>query len=107
MKLRRMLLALVGLVGLASAAYVAQQVEPAGAKMAKAANAFLGTLAPEQKTKAVFAFDDKERLNWHFIPLQDKETRKSTRKGVPLEEMSPPQRQAALGLVKAALSATG
>lgn len=106
MKLRRMFLALVVVACLGGVAYVAQQVEPASAKMAQAATQFLAALTPEQKAKATFSFDDKERLNWHFIPLQDQQ-RKSTRKGVPLEEMNKDQRQAALNLVKAALSATG
>lgn len=106
MKLRRMFLAVVVVVCLAGVAYVAQQAEPAGAKMAQAATRFLAALTPDQKAKATFAFTDKERLNWHFIPLQDKE-RKSTRKGVPLEAMNQDQRQAALNLVKASLSAAG
>ena len=42
-------------------------------------------MTPEQKKQAIFDFDNDERFNWHFIPLQDKETRKYTRKGVPLE----------------------
>ncbi len=106
MKLRRMFLALVLVAGLTGVAYVAQQAEPAGSRMATAASKFLGKLTPAQKAKAIFAFDDKERLNWHFIPLQDKD-RKSTRKGVPLEDMNDEQRQAARDLVRAALSATG
>lgn len=106
MKLRRMLLSLALLAGLTGVAYVAQQTEPAGAKMAAAADKFLGTLSPELKARATFAFDDKERLNWHFIPLQDKD-RKTTRKGVGLGDLSPPQRQAALNLVKAGLSQDG
>lgn len=106
MKLRRMFLALVLVVGLTGVAYVAQQAEPAGSRMAGAAAKFLAQLTPEQKAKATFAFDDKERVNWHFVPLQDQE-RQSTRKGVPLEDMSDKQRQAARDLVKAALSAAG
>ncbi len=107
MKLRRMLLAVVVAAALAGVAHVAQQAEPAGAKMTGAATKFLTALTPEQKTKATFAFDDKERLNWHFVPLQDNKTRQTTRKGVGLGEMTPEQRQAALGLVKAALSPGG
>lgn len=106
MKLHRMLLAVAVLAAVAGLAYVAQQAEPSGAKMAGAAAAFLETLTPEQKARATFAFDDKERLNWHFVPLQDKQ-RKYTRNGLPLEDMNPKQRQAALEMVRAGTSADG
>jgi hypothetical protein len=106
MKLHRMLLVVVAVASLAGLAYVSQLAEATGGKMADAAEKFLDTLTPEQKKKATFAFDDKERLNWHFVPLQDK-ARKATRNGLPLEEMTPPQRAAALALVKAGTSAGG
>lgn len=106
MKLVRVFLAVVLVAGLAGVAYVAQQTEPAAAKMAAAANKFLDSLSAEQRAKATFDFNDKERLNWHFIPLQDAQ-KKSTRKGVPLEDMTDDQRQAALGLLKAGTSASG
>ena len=78
-------------------AYVGQVAEPAGVKMATAAEKFLDTLTPEQKPKATFAFDDKERTNWNFVPLQ--KDKKSTRKGLPLEDMTTEQKAAALDLV--------
>jgi len=37
--------------------------------MADAADRFLATLSAEQKAKATFDFDDKERFNWHFLFL--------------------------------------
>jgi hypothetical protein len=92
---------------LAGVAYVNQATEASGGKMAAAAEKFLATLKDEQKARAAFAFDDKERLNWHFIPLQDDKTRKYTRKGLPLEEMTKEQREAALELLKAGTSKNG
>jgi hypothetical protein len=74
--------------------------------MTRAAEKFVLSLKPEQKAKAVLAFDDKERLNWHFTPQQDN-NRKATRKGLPLEEMTDEQKQAALDLLKAGTSADG
>src|SRR5437764_549078 len=74
--------------------------------MSVAADKFLSTLSEEQKKKVSFSFDDKERTNWHFVPLQDK-SKKSTRKGVPLEEMNAEQKAAALALVKAGTSMSG
>ena len=74
--------------------------------MTRAAEKFLESLNEDAKKKATFAFDDKERTNWNFIPLQDK-TRKYTRKGLPLEEMSAEQKKAALDLIRAGTSPSG
>ncbi|HEV3260813.1 MAG TPA: DUF3500 domain-containing protein [Gemmataceae bacterium] len=105
MRLSRSLLALV-LVGLlAGVAYVAQRAEPTGAKMAHAADKFLDSLTDEQKAKATFSFDDKERTHWYFTPYQ--KDRKPARKGLPLAEMTAEQRQAALDLLKTGTSASG
>jgi hypothetical protein len=107
MKTLKMALALVALLSVAGIAYVAQQAETSGPSLVSAARTFVGLLSAEQMKQATFSFDDKERFNWHFIPLQDKATRKYTRKGLPLEEMSADQKKAALALVKAATSESG
>src|SRR2546428_335922 len=70
MKLARVLLATVLLALLVGIARVAQENEPAGAKMVRAAETFVSSLTAEQQAKALFEFDDKERFNWHFVPLQ-------------------------------------
>jgi hypothetical protein len=106
MRLLRVLLSLAVVAGLTGVAYVAQKVESAGTKMTVAAEKFLDTLKDDQKKKATFDFDDKERTNWNFIPLQDK-SKKYTRKGLPMEEMTPEQKKAALGLVRAGTSSAG
>lgn len=72
--------------------------------MAAAAEKFLATLTPEQKKQATFDFDDRERLNWHYIPLEDKQSRKSTRKGLPLEALNADQTKAALELLRSGTS---
>jgi len=92
--------------GLAGVAYVRQANEPDGNKMANAADKFLASLTAEQKAKATFDFDDKERFKWHFIPLQDSQ-KKSTRKGLPLEEMTAEQKAAAKDLLAAGTSSDG
>jgi len=106
MKTSRFLLTLALAALLAGVAYVAQQAEPAGAKMTAAAGRFLDSLSAEQKAKAAYSFDDKERLRWYFTPQQSKE-KKYTRKGLPLEEMTDDQRQAALELLAAGTSREG
>jgi hypothetical protein len=105
-KLARLLLALLLVAFLAGIARVAQEVEPAGAKMTRAGETFVASLNADQKAKAIFDFNDKERINWHFVPLQDKE-KKSTRKGLPLADMNAEQRKAALELLKAGTSPEG
>jgi len=52
--------------------------------MSDTATAFLASLSAEQRGKAVFSFEDDERLNWHFIP--------KVRKGLPLKQMGHEQR---------------
>jgi len=79
-------LALIALLAVAGIAFVAQQAETSGASMVAAADGFVGSLTKEQKKQAIFTYDSDERFAWEFIPLQDKETRKYTRKGLPLEE---------------------
>src|SRR5581483_6853249 len=67
--------------------------------MTEAANRFLASLTPEQRAKATFTFEDDERQNWHFIP--------KPRKGLPLGEMTAPQKHLAAALLSAGLSQQG
>ncbi len=67
--------------------------------MVQSASKFLASLSAEQRAKAFFAFDNEERLNWHFIPR--------TRKGLPLKEMSAEQRTLAHALLKTGLGQKG
>ncbi|HZT79392.1 MAG TPA: DUF3500 domain-containing protein, partial [Gemmataceae bacterium] len=106
MKLLRAALAASALAALAGVAYVSQAKETPGTKMTGAAQKWLETLNAEQKSKAVFAFDSKERTNWHFVPMQDKD-RKPTRKGLPLEEMNADQKKAAMELLRSGTSMAG
>ncbi len=105
MKLVRMLLSLLALGLLVGVAYVGQATESAGAKMAVAADKLVGALGAGQKAKAVFAFDDKERFNWHFTPYQDKG--KPKHKGVFVGEMTKEQKEAAMALLRAGTSDGG
>ncbi len=67
--------------------------------MTEAANRFLADLTPEQRAKATFPFEDAERVNWFFVPIE--------RKGLPLREMQPHQRHLATALLSAGLSQSG
>jgi len=103
----KLALALAAFAIVVGVGFVAQQVNVAGSNMVSAAQDFVGKLTPEQKKQGVFDFNSDERFNWHFIPLQDAKTRKYTRKGVPIEEMTPEQKKAALALVKSGTSESG
>src|SRR5262245_60876955 len=106
MKLSRMTLAVVATATLAGVAFVGQEKDTAGTKMAAAAQKFLNSLSAEQREKATYDFENKERNNWYFTPRQD-DKKRSSRKGLPLEEMSEDQKQAALALVRAGTSDGG
>jgi hypothetical protein len=67
--------------------------------MAEAARAFLATLDAGQQARATFPFSSEERFNWHFIPRE--------RKGLSLKDMTAPQRDAAVALLKTGLSTQG
>src|SRR5262245_30959036 len=107
MKLMKTLLAVVTLVAVAGLAIVAQQIGSSGTGMLATAQKFVASLSEEQKKQATFEFDDKERTNWNFTPQQNNVTKKATRKGVPLEALSPAQKKAALDLVRAGTSEQG
>jgi hypothetical protein len=106
MKLFRMTLAVAATATLVGVAFVSQAKETAGTKMAVAAQKFVESLTAEQREKAAYDFESKERTNWYFTPRQD-DKKHYTRKGLPLEEMSEEQKQAALALVRAGTSEGG
>jgi len=107
MKAFRPAAALLTLVIFAGIAYVGQVGGTAGPQMVEAAKKFLASLSAEQRAQASFKADDQERLKWAFVPLEDRATKKPTRKGVRFEEMSAQQREAALALLQSGTSAAG
>lgn len=68
-------------------------------QMQTAAVAFLDSLTPELRGQATFAFDDKQRTDWHFVPKD--------RAGVSFREMTLQQRRAARKLMRSVLSEKG
>ena len=85
----------IGTVLLTSASYRTSSAS----MMTEAANRFLASLTAEQRTKATFQFEDAERVNWFFVPIE--------RKGLPLREMGAFQRHLASALLSAGLSQAG
>jgi hypothetical protein len=92
----RLLLAMILLPTLAQSA--AQSAPPATAMLA-AVRAFLATLEPAQKAKAVLPFNSEERFHWFYTPV--------TRKGISLKELNAMQREAGLALLRVSLSEQG
>ncbi len=63
------------------------------------ANAFLQSLSPELREKAIFPLEDEERYNWFFVPI--------VRKGPTFNDFNAAQSEAAVELLKASLSSQG
>src|SRR5947209_7714630 len=61
------------------------------------ANTFINSLDSSQKIKALYPFDVDERYSFHYFPIEN-------RKGIPLSELKPNQRQLAFDLMNACLS---
>ena len=97
---RRLVLALTLLCALVAGVIV--QAQRATTTMLSAANAFLASLTPEQKNQATFAYDADERMHWNFIPDEA-----FPRNGLPIKDMTEPQRKLAMALLQSGLSARG
>jgi len=72
---------------------------PAAARMVDAAQKLLATLPAEAQAKALRAFNDPDRFDWHYTPR--------SRNGVSLKELDARGREAVHALLKQALSAAG
>ena len=67
--------------------------------MSTAADAFISSLSADQRARATFAFEDEQRLDWHFIPRP--------RKGIPFKELDATQRLLGNALMSAGLGQRG
>lgn len=90
--MRKACLVIIGLVYVQSC--FAQTNDIAGA-----ATTFLSLLSQDIKSQVQFKFDDEERFNWHYVPRY--------RSGVSLHDLTQPQLEAALQLLKVSLSVQG
>lgn len=83
------------------------ETAPNAGAMVEAAKGFLGSLDSPQRSRAEFAQNNSERFRWHFVPMNDFQNKRSTRKGLPLQDMTPTQRKAADALLASGTSADG
>ena len=95
-------LSVVVLLVVACTAAIVIASQRSAAAMSKAATQFVASLTPDQKSKAVFAFDSEERTRWHFIPNE-----MFPRHGLMIKDMNESQRQLAHDLLRTGLSARG
>ena len=72
---------------------------PAAAEMKEAATIFLASLDEKQRKAASFEFKNKERENWHFVPMD--------REGVRFDALRPHQQHLAFGLLGTGLTQKG
>jgi hypothetical protein len=100
MKIRSVPFALAVLVSFVIApALRGAEKDRVAVEMSAAAKHFLAALDKEQRGTAVFALDDDERENWHFVPID--------RLGLSVKDMSPAQRQLAQALLSTGMSNAG
>jgi hypothetical protein len=72
---------------------------PVSDDMSVAARRFVDALTPEQRERAIYALESRERVDWHYVPRR--------RGGVSLKELTPAQRHLATGLLGVVLSQRG
>jgi hypothetical protein len=97
MLLFRLLLVACALAAPHASAYEAR--ERLVAEVAKAANGFLAALPEDRRLGAKAAFQSRDRTTWRYTP--------GGRPGMPLQEMSPAQREAAQAVLRSFLSGEG
>ncbi len=100
MKRRRVALAMIILVTLASFGWAALRITSSGPGMTAAAQEFLASLDDGQRQTALMDYGDAVRVDWHFIP-------KDTRKGVRIKDMDASQRRKARKLLRSCLGKVG
>lgn len=105
MKLKQLLFVGLLAAGLVGAACLSKEGPSPGVMMCDEAAKLVNSLEDGQKGKAVFGFDDKERTNWWFVPLQ--KDKKPLRKGLRFEQMTGEQKETAKALIRAGTSASG
>jgi hypothetical protein len=93
-------LTVLAVAGAVAASPTAALRRPAAESLTSAATGWIDSLAVDQRARGLRPFTEAARTEWHFVP-------KASRKGVQLRDMTPAQEQAALALLRSALSQAG
>lgn len=89
------------LLALSLCGFLTSAPEPSsGENLTTKAQALMTLMSPEEKEIAVFAYDNANRVDWHFIP-------KPQRKGLMIGKMSEAQKEGTVALLKSCLSSAG
>lgn len=80
---------------------IAQHIDKSGSNAAKAIT-FINSLNEVQKKKALFAFDELNRYEWHFVPPTQ-----VPRRGIAIKDLEPDQKKTVYDLLQAFLSQEG
>src|SRR6266536_4205063 len=83
-------IAMRGVARMATELIVTQRTPAAARRMADAANRFVDSLTPLQRSQATFPFEGDERYEWNYTPVP--------RNGLLLIDMTPAQQELALTL---------
>lgn len=89
----------LSLLSLALTAGLALNAAPEESPLAKATTAFIESLNESQKKAALFPFEDEERENWHYVPLD--------REGARIDSLDESQSKLLQTLLLESLSAEG
>jgi len=90
------------LMSLAVAAAAQDKEHPSAsvaARMRDSVERFVAALPEKSRAQAMRPFEDRDRLDWHYVPR--------SRNGIALKELDPAGREAVHGLLRSALSASG
>ena len=90
------------LMSLAAAAAAQDKEHPSAsvaARMRDSVERFVAALPEKSRAQATRPFEDRDRLDWHYVPR--------SRNGIALKELDPAGREAVHGLLRSALSDSG
>ena len=94
------LAALTVAAGVVATSPAAAQRRMSAESLTRSATSWIESLDADQRARGLRPFAEATRTDWHFVP-------KDSRKGVQLRDMTPAQEQAALAVLRSALSQAG
>ncbi|MFO0814387.1 MAG: DUF3500 domain-containing protein [Gemmatales bacterium] len=104
---RRQLLRASVAYAFASSVLLAQDAKKPQAGIVEAGDRLLDAVGKSGQEKLLYQYEDAERFNWDFVPLNNTTTRQSTRKGIMLDDLNADGKGAALALLQACTSKDG
>jgi hypothetical protein len=91
---------------LAHTMLVAQDARKPASGIIESADRLLEAVTMAEREKLLRSFDDVEKFNWDFVPLNNTTTRQPTRQGLMFDQLSADGKAALLALLRACTSET-